>query len=755
MQQRKIGNDLKEQRRESQMEKEKLQELLQDMSLKEKISQMFQLNANFFMDDAVLTGPLQELGIAQEDVNQCGNVLGVYGAKKVKAVIDKQMENQEHHIPPLIMQDVINGYKTIFPIPLAQGCTFNPALIKKGAAISARESAVSGVQLTFAPMVDLVRDSRWGRVMESTGEDKYLNSRFAKAFVEGFQGNDLTDTEHVGACIKHFAGYGLPDAGRDYNNVEVSQRTFMDDMLPAYEAGIKAGAVTVMTSFNTINRIPASGNKWLLRDILRQKMGFKGVLISDWQSIWEMTSQGNAENEKDAARLAVKAGVDIDMMSNCYVKNLEELVLEGTVSEEIIDEAVYRILELKNKLGLFENPYKGADEEKEADIILCNEHRNAAREMAAESFVLLENDGILPLSASDESIAFIGPFANCKEIHGAWSMIASAKDNISIKEAVQDAYPNGTFYFENGCNHIEDGAKISGFGSVVTDFFTPEEEEEAQVRAIEAAAKADKVVMTIGEHRLQSGEAASYGDIKIPSIQMELFRRIYEVNRNIVVVLFNGRPLDIRELKDKSKAILDVWFPGTEGGNAIADVLFGKKSPSGKLSMSFPFCVGQVPIHYDCFSTGRPLSAYKDQPTRFCSQYVDIPNEPLYPFGYGLSYTTFEYSNLAISSDTMTKSEEIMVSVDITNKGDYIAKETVQMYIQDVKGSVVRPVRELKGFQKLALKPEETVTVTFTIDESMLRFYDGDMNYTSEPGLFRVYVGQDSSCKEMVTFTLR
>lgn len=735
------------------MKQERLIQLLESMSLEEKINQLLQLYGAFYENDGALTGPLAEMGLTEEHLNGAGSMIGIMGANKVKAFQKKYMATQPHHIPALFMLDVINGFKTIFPIPLAQGCTWSPDLSKKCASVAAKEASVSGIHVTFSPMVDLVRDARWGRVMETTGEDTYLNSCFSKAMVEGYQGQHVSEKGKMASCVKHFAAYGAPTGGRDYNTVELSERTLRDDYLPGYQAGIDAGCELVMTAFNTVDRIPATGNKRLLRQILREDMGFEGVVISDWQSIEEMIGHGYARDKSEAAELAIKAGVDIDMVSNVYISQLKDLIACGKVDQHLIDEAVMRILQLKNKLGLFENPYKDADEEEEENVILCDDHRKLAREAASESFVLLKNDHMLPLKKEGQSIALIGPYVDSREIFGAWSFLGEAKDCISLKDGILSKMMNNKLIFEKGCDVLKPEEMPKGFLTLPTEMDNEESAQKNLEKAIHAAEESEMVVLALGEHRNQSGEATSRADIGVPEIQMNLFRKLHKVNNNIVVVLFNGRPLDLREITSKAKAVLEVWLPGTEGGHAIADVLFGDVNPSGKLSMSFPYSVGQVPVHYNEFSTGRPHVPGKDK-DRFRSKYLDIPNKPLYPFGFGLSYTTFSYSDITLSKQVIGKKESLTASVTVKNTGQIMGKEVVQLYIQDLFGSVVRPVRELKGFQKIALEPNESKTITFVIKEDMLRFHGADMVYQSEPGAFNIYIGGDSTTVNEAGFEL-
>lgn len=735
------------------MTQEKLEALLSEMSLDEKIGELFQLPSYFF-DGGNATGPAAELGITSEDVKVAGSCLSITGAETVKRLQQIHMENHPHHIPMLFMADIINGYHTIFPIPLAQGCTFDPELAWQCAEMAAREAAAAGIHVTFSPMADLVRDARWGRVMESTGEDTYLNGLFAAAAVKGYQGkeNDLDTKGHIAACLKHFAGYGAPQGGRDYNTVELSERTLREDYLPAYKAAVDAGTALVMTSFNTLDRIPSSGNRWLMRDILRKEMGFQGVLISDWAAVAELVPHGIVEDDRQAAVLAMEAGVDIDMASPVYIKNLKELVLSGSIPESLLDEAVLRVLTLKNRLGLFENPMKDASETDEQNLLLCPGHRSLARECAEKSFVLLKNEeNFLPLNKEKETIAVIGPFADSKLINGAWSFFGDDGNCISLKEAVLENYPQCPVSFAAGCPMTEPGTPVLGFQKEA-----PKETLDMDIAIDEAltlAKSADKVILALGEHREYTGEGASKADITLPPCQLELLKQVCQVNPNTGVVLFGGRPLDIRDVKKHAKAILAVWMPGTEGGNAIARTLFGDSVPSGKLSMSFPYCVGQAPVHYNHLNTGRPFHGdYRE--CRFGSKYLDIPNEPLYPFGYGLSYTTFSCSEVTLDSRRLIQGETLHASVSLSNTGNRTGTETLQLYIRDLAGSVARPVRELKGFTKVTLAPGEERKITFEITEDMLRFYDIHGKYVSEPGRFELFIGSDSTTENKAAFVL-
>ncbi len=735
------------------MRPEELHSLLSEMTLEEKIGELFQLPSYFFDGDNA-TGPAAELGITSDDIRVAGSCLSITGAKKICEIQRNHIDKHPHHIPMLFMADIINGYHTIFPIPLAQGCSFDPEMVESCATIAAKEAAAAGIHVTFSPMADLVQDARWGRVMESTGEDAYLNGLLASAMVRGYQGkaNDLTRKGNLAACLKHFAGYGAPQGGRDYNTVELSERTLRNDYLPAYKAAINSGCELVMTSFNTLDRIPSSGNRWLMRDVLRKEMGFSGVLISDWAAINELIIHGIAEDAGQAAELAMNAGVDIDMASPIYLKHLKTLIEQNIISEALIDEAVLRILTLKNRLGLFENPYKDASEADEKEFILCQAHRDAARMCAENTFVLLKNeDQFLPLQKQGETIAIIGPYTVNQLLSGSWSFFGDDNNCVTVNAGVQNNYPDSKVSFAAGCSIVDPGVEVLGFQKK-----PPKENIDPQAaleEAVALAGTADKVILTLGEHRDYSGEGASKANLTLPSCQLELFRRVCEVNPNVCVVLFNGRPLDLREIEGSAKAILEAWLPGIEGGNAVARVLFGDASPSGRLTMSFPYCVGQVPVYYNHMNTGRPfLGDYRKE--RYASQYLDIPNQPLYPFGYGLTYTTFSYSDIALDTDVICPGETIHASVQVTNTGDRVGTETVQLYIRDLAGSVTRPVRELKGFRKISLAPGESVNVSFPITEEMLRFYDIHMNYTSEPGKFEIFIGPDSTTENKAAFIL-
>lgn len=730
------------------MECKALLELLKDMTLEEKIGQLIQVPAAMLGTDSVITGPTGSIPMDEKTCALVGSVLGTTGAEKLITIQKEQIAKQPHHIPMLLMADVINGHQTIFPIPLSQGCSFRPELVEEAAHIAAKESAASGLHVTFSPMLDLVRDPRWGRVMESPGEDPYLNSLMARAMIRGYQGKDLKEEGRIAACLKHFAGYGAPDGGRDYDNVELSLRTLREDYLPAYAAAVDEGCRMAMTSFNTLDRIPSSGNKWLMRDVLRKEMGFDGVVISDYSAIEEMVTHGSAEDPRDAARQAMEAGVDIDMCSVAYLGHLADLIREGEVDEALLDEAVLRILTLKNDLGLFENPYKDADTQKEQALLLCDQHRRAARELAVSSMVLLENDGILPLTPGAQKLALIGPHADNHDIHGSWSFPWDNTQSVTVRQGVEKLQPENVTCCP-GSYMLGEGIR-SRF--LQRDDIDLRQAEAWLQQALEAGKNADTVVLCLGESINQSGEAGSRALLQIPPVQMELLKKVHAVNENIVLVLFSGRPLETKELTKYCKALLWAGMPGTEGGNAVAQLLFGISSPEGRLSMSFPHSATQAPVYYNHLPTGRPDRG--DAKGMFRNGYIDESSFARYPFGYGLTYTQFDYSPVTLSADTMTPDGCICASCVITNTGSRPGTETVQLYLRDVAGSVSRPVRMLKGFEKVTLQPGQSQTVTFQIREDMLRFYDIRMDFTSEPGLFEVHITPNSAADNKAAFRL-
>jgi beta-glucosidase len=726
------------------MKKSDLLALLKDMSLEEKIMQLVQLPGSTFEDDAAVTGLADDKALKKLKT-LAGSTLGLHGTEKLIKIQKEYIENHPHHIPLLFMLDVIHGHKTVLPCPLAQGATFDTDVAKNGAAVQARETSADGVHVTFSPMADLVRDARWGRVVESTGEDAYLNGKMTAAMVEGYQGEDIKDIDHIAACVKHFAAYGASEAGRDYNNVELSDYTLRSEYLPAYKEAISAGAKLVMTSFNTLNGIPSSGNNWLMRDILRDEMNFDGVLISDWAAIAEMLNWGFAQDAKDAADKAIEAGVDIDMCTDMYSGNLETLIKEGKISEKLIDDAVFRVLSLKNDLGLFEDPYHGASKERFEKVALSDENRKIARDAVRKSLVLLENKkGALPLKNNGEKIAFIGPYADNIDLRSSWAISSDPETTVTIKKAAQEVFgKDSDVRFANGCQVVPNDTDLGMF-KFHSD--TWEEDNDKLVKeALEAADFADTVVMCLGEHVFQSGESTSRTDIRIPSVQKELFDKIKTKGKKLITLIFTGRPLVLDDIPEASDALMICWRPGTEGGHGIMDVLMGEVSPSGKLPMSFPWSASQEPLYYNCFKTGRPkplegLSIFK-------SRYLDCPNEARYAFGYGLTYSQFELSKCELDKEVLNKSDlndKITATVTVKNTGDTDATQTLQLYIRDVSGSRARPLKELRGFKKVFLKAKEETSVSFDITEDLLRFWTIDNKYDSEKGKFEVFIGFDS-----------
>ena len=707
-----------------------IRKLLFEMTLQEKLGQLTQLNAIFFKHDntADITGPVSRLGIEEEDALYSGSTLNFIGAKDMKEIQDIAMAAQPHKIPLLFMQDVIHGYRTIYPIPLAMGCTFDEELVEECARMSGKEAAVSGVHVTFSPMLDLVRDARWGRVMESTGEDPCLNGRLGAAFVRGYQGDALQGKYDIAACVKHFAAYGAPEAGRDYNAVELSEHTLRETYLPGYRACIDAGVEMIMPSFNTVGGVPSTCNRLLLRKILRDEWEFDGIVISDYNAYREMIRHGVAENDKHAAELAINAGCDIEMMSATTYLHAEALLAEGKLKMADIDRAVLRVLDLKNRLGLFENPYRAANEQEEAQLHLCPEHRALVRRAAEEASVLLKNEGVLPFDKQAKKIAVIGPFAKEKGIKGFWSCAGRDEDCVTVLAGVRALLPDAEVATVRGCSWELGETEV------------PDLDE-----AIELASEADAVVLCLGEYQEHTGEGNSRATLTLSPAQLALARAVIKHNKNTAAVVFGGRPLVLTELAEIAPAILYVWQPGTEGGNAVARLLFGDANPSGKLSMTFPYAEGQCPIYYSHMHTGRPVKNPKEiTKSGYCSRYLDTPVAPLYPFGHGLSYNTYTYDNFTVSDDKLTPDTPLEIAVTVKNEGKYTGKEIVQLYIRDKFASVARPVLELKDFVKPELEPGESVAVIFTLTEEDLRFHTADGSFASESGEIEVFVGPDS-----------
>ena len=725
----------------------KIDVLMSKMTLEEKVGQMNQYNG--FWD---VTGPAPVGGTAEQKYENIkkglvGSMLTVRGVKEVKAVQKIAVEQTRLGIPLIIGFDVIHGYKTLSPIPLAEAASWDLKAIEKSAEIAASEAAASGINWTFGPMMDISKDARWGRVMEGAGEDSYLGSKVAIARVKGFQGdNTFKSPLRIATTAKHFAAYGFVESALEYNASEISNNTLFNQVLPPFKAAVDAGLKTVMTSFNTINGIPASGDKFLLRDVLKNKWGFNGFVISDWASIREMIPWGFSKDEKEAAISAVEAGTDMDMEGGIYVPYLIDLVKQGKVKQEFVDDAVRRILRVKYELRLFDNPYRFLDEKREKEVIGSKANREAVLDMAKKSIVLLKNDtNLLPLKKSGQKIVLLGSLAESRNSPlGSWRIAADSNTAVSVLEGMQQ-------YKGNSLNYVKGLDLTTLEPTFLTEVQYNTTDKSGFEKAKKAAKEADVVVMVLGEHGFSTGEARSRTNLDLPGLQQEFLEEIYKVNPNIVLVLNNGRPLTISWAAEKIPTIVEAWQLGTETGNAVAQVLYGDYNPSGKLPMSFPRNIGQVPIAYNHYSTGRFTN--KDNNV-FWSHYSDVEKTPLYPFGYGLSYTTFEYSNLKINKKTFSKGEKVEVSVDLKNTGKVTGKEVAQLYLQDEFASVVRPVKELKGFEMIELKAGETKTITFTLTDAELGFYNNQNEFVVEPGTFKVMVGGNSNANLTTQFNV-
>ena len=718
-----------------------LEKLLSQMTLDEKIGQLIQINGFFFMkDDTELTGPAIDLKIDLDFRKNIGSVLGFKNADNAIKIQKKYMEENPHGIPLLFTNDVIHGCRTTYPIPLALGASFNPELVEECCRMAAKEAAADGVHVTFSPMVDLSRDARWGRVMEGFGEDAYYSGVMAAAQVRGYKGKGLSDKESIATCAKHFAAYGAGEGGRDYNAADLSEYSLREYFLPAYKACVDAGVDMIMPSFNSVCGIPATANKHLLCDILRNEWGFNGVVNSDYSAIKELITHGVAEDYKEAARLAFDAQCDIDMISPCYIGYLKELIEEGVFTEEQLDRSVMRVLKLKKDLGLFEDPYRGADPARVDELELCEEHREIARRAAEESAVLLKNDGVLPFSKDVKKVVLLGPFADTKSILSGWSGRGKKEKVVTVEDGVRSLLKDADVIAMSVCSrdyNDEDESKIA--------------------EAVELAKSADVAILCVGESGRYSGEANSRTDITLSKAQRTLMREVTAAQNNSAILLFSGRPLVLTEENEYAHAILNMYFPGHEGGNAAARLLFGDVSPSGKVSMSFPRSVGQCPIYYTRTQTNRPpRTQYLDVPSphNFTSAYLDCGTTPLFTFGYGLSYTTFRYDSMTLDKTKITKDDTITVSVTLTNTGNVGAKEVVQLYLHDLVASMVRPVQEFKAFKKIYLAPGETKTVKLEITEPMLRFWNSKNEFLSEPGKFTVSVGYADHFHFTETFEL-
>ena len=718
----------------TQSETEYIDALMAKMTIEEKIGQL-----TLYTSGWDVTGPsLNPTSTEELREGRVGGLFNAHGVAYVRGLQDIAVKQTRLGIPLIFGYDVIHGHQTIFPTPLGEAASWDLKLIQESARLSAKEAAASGLNWTFNPMVDIARDPRWGRVMEGSGEDTYLGSKIGAAKVIGYQGNNLADPLTLLACVKHLAAYGAPLAGRDYGTVDMSERTLREVYLPPYKAAIDAGAATVMTSFNEVEGVPATGSYWLLTEILRNEWGFKGMVVTDYTAINELVPFAVVPDLKGAGELALKAGVDMDMEGSVFNRFTKKSLEEGKVTEAEIDQAVRRILEAKWKAGLFANPYLYLDEKREKMIVRSQEMKDHSLEAGKRSIVLLKNEPVnavtlLPISKSVKTIALIGPLGdNQLDVQGAWHASGIETDVVTLLAGIKKAVPNATVTFTPGCGF--EGDDTSGFAAART-----------------AALKADIVIMALGENYIQSGEAASRTDIRLPGAQEELVSAMMATGKPVVALIAAGRPLDLSALDEQVPAIVNTWQLGTMHGAAVAQVLFGDYNPSGKITMTFPRNVGQIPIFYNTKNVGRPF----DSEQKYTSKYIDAPNTPLYPFGYGLSYTTFTYSDLKVSTPTMSMTDTISISVTVTNTGKMAGEEVVQLYVKDLVGSITRPVRELRGFEKIMLAPGESKAVSFRLSANDLAFYNQKMEFKAELGQFEVFVGGDSNASLSGGFELK
>lgn len=730
--------------------KQYIDDLMSKMTLHEKLGQL-----NLPVTGDIVTGQAKSSDVAAKiRRGEVGGLFNLKGVEKIKEVQRIAVEQSRLHIPLLFGMDVIHGYETVFPIPLALSCSWDMEAIRRSASIAAQECSADGINWTFSPMLDICVDPRWGRMAEGNGEDPYLGSQIARAMVHGYQGTDLSLPNTVMACVKHFALYGGAEAGRDYNTVDMSRWRMFNRYMPPYKAAVDAGALSVMTSFNVVEGVPATGNRWLLTDVLRNMWGFKGMVVTDYTAISEMTAHGMGDL-KQVSALALNAGTDMDMVADGFLGTLEESLKDGSVSMESIDAACRRILEAKWKLGLFADPYRYCTPKRARTEIFTPANRAEARRMAAETFVLLKNEGsLLPLQRKGR-IALVGPLANtASNMSGTWSVAARLSENKTLVEAMREAVgEKAEILYAKGSNVLLDAqreADATMFGREMRD---PRPAREMIDEAVAAAHQADVVVAAVGESSEMSGESSSRSSLSMPDAQRALLEALQATGKPIVLVYFSGRPTVMTWENANFPAILNVWFGGCEAATAICDVLFGDKSPSGKLTATMPKSVGQIPIFYNHLNTGRPLEEGKWF-SKFHSNYLDIDNDPLFPFGYGLSYTTFRYGKPSLSAPVMQQGDTLTVSVDVTNTGSYDADEVVQMYVRDLVGSVSRPVKELKGFSRVSLRKGETRRVDFNITLDDLKFYNQQLDYRAEPGDFEVMVGPDSRNVQTLKFTL-
>ena len=724
--------------------------LMGKMTLQEKIGQL-----NLPVSGEIVTGQAKSSDVAGKiRKGQVGGLFNVKGVENIREVQKIAVEQSRLKIPLLFGMDVIHGYETVFPIPLALSCSWDMEAIKESARIAAKESSADGICWTFSPMVDICRDPRWGRMAEGGGEDPYLGSEISAAMVKGYQGDDLTDKNTIMACVKHFALYGAPEAGRDYNTVDMSHLSMFNNYFPPYKAAIDAGVGSVMTSFNVVDGIPATGNKWLMTDVLRDRWGFDGFVVTDYTAISEMIAHGMGDLQQVSA-MSLSAGTDMDMVADGFLTTLEKSLKEGKVTMAEIDKACRRILEAKYKLGLFDDPYKYCDASRVKKDIFTAENRAVARKIATETFVLLKNENnLLPLQRKGK-IALVGPLANTKaNMPGTWSVAATSDKYNSLYESMKQSLAGkAEVFYAKGSNLMYDAqreAEATMFGREMRDLRSAQE---LLDEALSVASQADVIVAAVGESSEMSGESSSRTNLEMPDAQRDLLTALKKTGKPIVLVYFAGRSTVMTWEQENFPAILNVWFGGSEAADAICDVVFGDVSPSGKLTTTFPKNVGQIPLYYNHLNTGRPLEAGKWF-SKFRSNYLDIDNDPLYPFGYGLSYTTFRYGDLQLSNNSMNEKGKITASVTVTNTGNYDADEIVQMYIRDMVGSVARPVKELKGFERIHLKKGESRTVSFDITAEQLKFYNSALNWVCEPGEFEVMVGGNSRDVQTKKFSL-
>lgn len=725
--------------------------LMGKMTLQEKIGQL-----NLPVSGEIVTGQAKSSDVAGKiRKGQVGGLFNVKGVENIREVQKIAVEQSRLKIPLLFGMDVIHGYETVFPIPLALSCSWDMEAIKESACIAAKESSADGICWTFSPMVDICRDPRWGRMAEGGGEDPYLGSEISAAMVKGYQGDDLTDKNTIMACVKHFALYGAPEAGRDYNTVDMSHLSMFNNYFPPYKAAIDAGVGSVMTSFNVVDGIPATGNKWLMTDVLRDRWGFDGFVVTDYTAISEMIAHGMGDLQQVSA-MSLSAGTDMDMVADGFLTTLEKSLKEGKVTMAEIDKACRRILEAKYKLGLFDDPYKYCDASRVKKDIFTAENRTVARKIATETFVLLKNENnLLPLQRKGK-IALVGPLANTKaNMPGTWSVAAASDKYNSLYESMKQSLAGkAEVLYAKGSNLMYDAqreAEATMFGREMRD---PRSAQELLDEALNVASQADVIVAAVGESSEMSGESSSRTNLEMPDAQRDLLTALKKTGKPVVLVYFAGRSTVMTWEQENFPAILNVWFGGCEAADAICDVVFGDVSPSGKLTTTFPKNVGQIPLYYNHLNTGRPLEAGKWF-SKFRSNYLDIDNDPLYPFGYGLSYTTFRYGDLQLSNNSMNERGKITASVTVTNTGNYDADEIVQMYIRDMVGSVARPVKELKGFERIHLKKGESRTVSFDITAKQLKFYNSALNWVCEPGEFEVMVGGNSRDVQTKKFSLQ